>query len=213
MKFLKWGISTLAVLGLVFVSSIGIAADKAAKEDADLGVGSKVKIPAGEEIYKQGFEEEDDLDSWMSDVSELEWKKGGCEDSKGCLKVNTPVYEKAGANGPEGGGGGYLEAEKYINFEDKGTIIDFDYFLNGIGTDVYVRGISSGGYNVSVKSPVKGKWAHARVKCAEMKNPKDGELATGQTFRTHCYVFAGVDKAVQDPYVLIDNVVITATGK
>ena len=208
MKILKLLAGLVVLIGVVFTSGVVPAEGKAAPKKE---VFEKVVLPKGEVVYTQDFEEEDELDSWMSDISDVSWQKGGANGSKGCIKIGSPIYEKASSNGPKDASKGYLEGEKYIEFEDLGTVIDFDYFLNGVGDEIYVRGISAKvGYNVYVKDPVKGKWAHAQVKAAEMSND-EGELAKGLNFRTHAYIFNGADKKEKDPYVLIDNVVITQT--
>ena len=152
-------------------------------------------------------------DSWSSDVCEVEWHKGGANNSKGCLKIFNPVFDNPRSNGPENPQQGYLEAEKYISWSADGTYIDFDYYAEGISNNFYALGWSNNnGFRCESKGAwVKGKWAHAQVKGNDFK--KEGEETKSASFRNLVLVFLGVDKGAKDAYVLVDNILITATKK
>ena len=209
-------IALIATLALVvtFVSDAAYSAEKAKAKPKKGKASAELAILADGVFYSQGFEEEDDVDAWATDVNEVEWKKGGANGSKGCAIFSKPMFEnKKSGNGPEDATVGFIECEKYVAFKDSSTVIEFDYFTHGIGTSAYVRAISDKtGFSIPIKDVVQEKWAHTSVKVADMKSKGDN-LGEGKTFRTHIYVFVGADKKVADQYVLIDNVVIKAGKK
>jgi hypothetical protein len=204
MKGFKLVLSCLLTLAFIFVCSVGIA-DNAAAPAAPADDGGKTEKqgpPKGDVLYKQDFEEEDDTDAFSSETGEVEWQKGGANGSKGCLKVFNP------------GEGGILSCEKYMEWYDAKTFIDFDYNVTGWDDEFYFMGwANKAGANVvvQVKSWVKGKWAHAQVKANQMN--RMGKSGKGDTFKNLLFVATGVEKDCKDPNYLIDNIVITATDK
>ena len=70
---------------------------------------------------------------------------------------------------------------------------------------------AGGNVRVQVKGWVKGKWGHAQSKAAQMAN--QGKSGKGDTFSRFLLVASGVDKECKEPYMLLDNIFITATDK
>ena len=199
MKKSKALLALMLAAAFVFVCGIGIAADKAEKDDGEKGGKAR---PKGEILYQAEFEEEDETDAWSSDNGEIEWQKGGANGSKGCLKCFNPSD------------GGILGAEKYIQWYDAKTVADFDYQVTGFNDEFYLLGrAEKAGANVvvQVKSWVKGKWAHAQVKASQMN--RQGKSGKGDNFRNIVIVATGVDKEAKEASMLIDNVFLTATDK
>ncbi|OGF51367.1 MAG: hypothetical protein A2044_02785 [Candidatus Firestonebacteria bacterium GWA2_43_8] len=185
-----------SVFVLLVVSVFVFGADK--KTDK-----KESKEPAGDAgvLYEASFEDEDDIDAFVTDFGEVEWKKEGANKSKGCMKVFNP------------GESAWISCEKSVQWNDSKTVIDFDYFLNGCGTgDFYVMASGTKGKKVRgyIKSAVKGKWGHAQVKVAYMQY--QGVSGKGDTFKNILFVADGVDKESKDPHMLIDNIVIKAGG-
>ena len=211
MKSFKGVLAFLFAAAFVFVCGIGIAADKAEKPAAavaaegaaDEGAAKDKKgPPKGEILYQAEFEEEDDTDAWSSDGNEIEWMKGGANGSKGSLKIFNP------------GEGASLSGEKYVQWYDAKTFLDCDYFVNGFTEELYylAHGVKAGhNVRVQIKGWVKGKWGHAQCKAGAMSQL--GASGKNDTFSNLVVVTSGLDKECKDPYILLDNIVITATDK
>ena len=144
-------------------------------------------------IYKQNFDEENILDNFQEDA---EWSDtpGGAFGSLGALKLS----------------GGGKNAERYMKWANNDTTIAFMYYAHGV-TEAYIQGrASKAGKNLHAyfKCDKQDEWVAAKIKASSLTGFGGGSSSPGETFRNIIFVADVADKNIDEPFLLIDNIVI-----
>lgn len=145
-------------------------------------------------LYKQDFEEPNVVDNFQETATWAD-EPGGAFGSKGALKVL--------------GTGGRV-AERYLKWVNQDTTIAFMYYPHGAQSAYFQARADKAGKNLHAyfKTDVQDKWQFARIKADSLVGFGGGASSPGESFRNFMFHIETVDKQVEDPYLLVDNIVI-----
>ena len=154
------------------------------------GAGPKEPGEAARVLYKQNFEDDAVLDNFEGEVSWTD-DPAGAFGSKGSLKIS---------------GSG----ERYIKWVNEDTTIAFMFYAHGAkGAYFQGRGEKAGkNLHAYFNIDAQDTWQFVRIKADSLVGFGGGASSPGESFRNIVWHVEEFDKAVENPYMLIDNVVL-----
>ncbi len=187
--------STWVLLGLALGCTTLVGTGYAQRRgggDAPKAAGEAAKV-----YVKCEFEGDGNVENFQGPVA---WSDdpGGALGSGGAMKITT---QKDGAT-----------AERYIKWEDNDTTIAFMIFSHGV-TSAYCQGMANkAGKNLHAyfKTEPQDQWVFVTVKAASLIGFGGGASSPGESYKNFMFHLEGTDKAVEEPYLLVDNIVIYA---
>ena len=181
----------LLVLG--FVSLCAWPAQAARRGSSEREEGEPATV-----IYRQMFDEDGMLDNFSAAGGGLvtwEGNNAGAYASPGAMRI--------------AGDSQWPSAEKYMKWEDRDTTITFMYKSEGVKSAYFQGSAQKSGGNVHAYFPTTGGgWQFARIKASSMIPFAGGGAGADDIFRNILFVLETQDKTVDEPYLLIDRIVI-----
>ena len=180
----KWIISALAGVACVVMCPPAMAQRRTTTTNTAPADAKPLHV-----IYKQDFNEDGVIDNfeggaWTDDPA-------GAFGSKGSLKVSEV-------------------AERYIKWTNEGTTIAFMYYPHGV-KDAGFQGWgikANKNLHAEINCAKQDVWQFAKIKADSLTGIGGGASSPGETFKNLIFYAAGTDKAVENPYLLIDNIVV-----
>lgn len=177
---------TMLLAGAVAAGVVGTAqAQRRTTVTAAPAAGKPLNV-----IYKQDFNEDGVLDNFQESASWCD-DPAGAFGSKGSLKTSG-------------------SAERYMKWVNDGTTIVFMYYLHGMHTAYFQAFGNKANKNLHAELSCEKQdvWQSAKIKADSLVGWGGGASSPGETFKNMLFVAEGADKSVENPYMLIDNVVI-----
>ena len=100
--------------------------------------------------------------------------------------------------------------ERYIKWTNENTTIAFMYYPHGVKEAYFQAGAVKAAKNLHAefKCEKQDAWQFARIKADSLVGFQGGSSTPGETFKNLIFVASAADKAVENPYLLIDNIVV-----
>jgi hypothetical protein len=158
----------------------------------------KVEGEAATIVYRQDFNDDENLDNFYSDNGRVLWSDSpaGAFGSSGAMKLLSD--------------GGIVGCERILKWVDEDSTIVFAFYAHGI-TDSYFQAKGAGvnkNLHAYFKITEQDTWCFAKFKASSMTGFGGGGGKPGETFTNLQFVIEATDKAVDAPFLLIDDVVI-----
>ena len=182
-------------MALAVVAGIVLALGTQAQAQRRTQTGPKAAGAPAKIIYKQNFDEDGIVDNFQGTVAWTD-DPAGAFGSKGSMKI-TP--------GPEGG-----NAERYIKWINDDTTIIFMFYAHGAKAGYFQGWAEKAGKNLHAEFPfeVQDTWQMVKIKADSLVGFGGGASSPGEAFRNIMFHCAEFDKAVENPYMLVDSVVV-----
>lgn len=183
-----WVLCGAALAALMSV--IPVAQAQRRGGDAPKQAGQPAKV-----FYKQDFNAEGNVDNFEGPVAWTD-EPGGALGSAGSMKITAP--------------GGAGTAERYVKWADEDATMVFMAYPHGITSAYFQAHGAKAGKNLHAYFRVDqpDQWTMVVLKANSLVGFGGGASSPGEAFRNFMFVIEGADKNVEEPYLLIDEVVV-----